>query len=252
MKKNLILIFIMLFILTGCDAVVNVDINKDSITEKVTATAKDNNEYNDFKNWNGFPLPMYFENSSPYNNSPDEKDEGISYYDNKFDDESKQVYAQATFDLNNYNKSTLVKSCFERCSIVPSEDGISTIFYAGEGLTCKFNNFKIVVKTPYKVTYNNASSVDTGNNTYTWIVDSKNNNKINIYLKIDFSHKYDGSSADTNTDTQNDVKDTEDTKEKETKSPNYKLYVTLAIIGIFSLIGILIVLKKKKEAVSKL
>lgn len=243
MKKQIFIIFIMIFTLTGCQAVANIDIEKDTITETITAVANDNDEYNKIKNWNGFPLPKYQEDSSPYDNG-DEKRSGVEYYNNYSDDSTKKVTATAKFPLEKYNGSSFALGCFNHFNVLEDEDNVF-VFSTSKGLMCDFYPFKVIVKTPYKVISNNAQIVDSENNIYTWdFKDLKTQN--NIYLEIDFTKNYDGTSVE-----QKDNNQVENQTNNTTKT-NYKLYIVLITIGIFSLIVVLIVLKKKKEEVSKL
>ena len=62
MKKKIIILFAIVLFLTGCKATVNIDINKNKITENIEVTASDSTEHLKIKNWSGFPLETNYDN----------------------------------------------------------------------------------------------------------------------------------------------------------------------------------------------
>ena len=238
MKRILILIVFVL-LLTGCKATVDVSIDENKVSEKVTIHEQDTTTYNQIKNWDGFPVPLYYdaELESPLWMPNREKESGISYYDVTTDDSQNAIVATGNFSLDNYKRSSLVRNCFKLFNII-NEDGV-TIFSTSKGLICSFDNFDVVVKTPYKIVNSNASSIDSFNNTYTWNFTKSNRNNISIYFEVDFSKNYDGSGTNksSNNSNSNDVK----------KDTNVVLIITIITILIFIILLITLNLYRKKK-----
>ena len=247
--KKLLFLFVLFFILTGCSSTVNINIKKDIVDENITVTTDSSKEYNEIKNWDGFPLPLYYDQDleNPYGN---EKEEGVSYYETFFDDTAKTLKASASFSLTEHPRSSLIRNCFEFYNAGEDADTPNLYRFAtSEGLICKFTNFNVVVTTPYLVKENNAMSVNKDTNTYTWNI--TNSNKKNIYLSmvIDFSHKYNETSTENTTDNSDSNTDTNN----EIKKENNGLSSLIIIVSIiFILLIIFIYLKIKNSKASKL
>ena len=80
MKKILLLILVV-FALTGCHATVNLDIDKNSVNEKISINASNMSEYSKVKNWNGFPLETNYDDfMDNYLQTEKTKKSGVRYY----------------------------------------------------------------------------------------------------------------------------------------------------------------------------
>ena len=163
-KSVLLIVLIMLCCLTGCSATTNININKNKITETTTVIGSNNVEYSKIKNWSGFPLPLYYDQSlkNPFGNNR-EKEKGVPYYDVTFIDNDRKAIAVGEYALNNHNRSSIIRGCFKYYNIVKNNN--ITTFSTSNGLICRYTNFRIVVTTPYTVVKNNATNVDTNTNT---------------------------------------------------------------------------------------
>ncbi|MGM9878950.1 MAG: hypothetical protein ACI31R_02880 [Bacilli bacterium] len=236
MKKYIILI-LTVFLMSGCTATVNLNIELDKITENITIFAKDQSEYNKASNWNGFPLPLYYDQelSNPFSDTR-EKEAGVSYYDVSFDETNKKINLNGEFDFDNHKRSSIIRNCFKYYEIRQYDNNY--IFSTSSGLICDYSNIEVVVQTPYKVTMHNSEKVDTTNNTYTWIINDSNKEEINLYFEIDSSQKV-----------LNDNKDNVDSSGSEiSKSINVVvLIIIVLIIFVFIIIGYFILRKRKKE-----
>lgn len=243
MKKIFVLI-VFVFCLTGCNGVAKINIEKDEITENITVYSSNDSEYAKVKNWNGLPLPLYYDQEleNPFSNNK-EKEKGVRYYNVNFDDTSKIAKATASFDINNHTRSSFIRGCFKYYNI--SENDGTIIFSTSLGLICSFTNFDVIISTPYKVVNNNAEKVDKVNNTYTWNINESNSKDISIYLEVDFSKKYNETDSDIISDDSSDA--IFDGKE----TSNNVVFIVIAIIIILSLITIF-VLKNKKNKISKI
>ena len=197
MKKYYILIFILL-LLTGCKATATISIDKNTITETVKVSEKDNKKYNSYKNWNGFPVPLYYDQEleAPLWVPKREKEDGVLYYDVNSYDQNHTIITSGKFNLNNHNRSSLVRNCFKLYNVISKNN--KTIFSTSKGLICAFKQFDIIVTTPYTVTSHNASKVDTNTNTYTWNINNSNVKTASVFLEVDFSKKYNEKEASNN------------------------------------------------------
>lgn len=236
--KKYIVIFLIVFLLTGCRSVTNISIDKNVVTEEVTIRADNASNYEAYKNWKGFPVPLYFDQEldDPMWLPNRKKESGVSYYSVSPDDNNNVLKVSGKFKLKEHTRSSLVRNCFQFYNII--DEGDKTIFSTSKGLTCAFNNFSIVISTPYLVTSNNANSVDEANNRFTWNVNSSNAKNFGIYLEIDFSKKY---NENQSSNTNNKNKNTEENK----------LYAYLAIpIAIILIALSTVYLHKKKRNLS--
>lgn len=237
MLKKYSFLVLLLFFLTGCTATVNVTIDKDSVEENIIVKGSNITEYNEIRNWSGFPLEKnyddYMENYLSVDNN---RKSGVSYYDVTNNNETLTTNVSASFNYFEYENSSIVRNCFEYFNIL--EEGDMVIFSTSKGLRCNFNNFNIVVNTPYLVTTNNASNVNTSTNTFTWTVGESAPSNFGIFMEIDLSKKYNESASNTN----NELTESNST------------YLVLIIVGILFAIGVialvLFLLKKKNESSS--
>lgn len=241
--KNTFILLISMLLLTGCKATANVSIDKDIVRESVSITSNDTSEYNEMKNWGGFPVPLYFDQSlqAPLWMPNREKEAGVLYYDVVTNDSNKTIVASANFSRKEHSRSSLVRRCFKLYNVIDEEE--KTIFSTSKGLICALNNFDVVVQTPYLVVNNNASKVDNETNTYTWNVNKNNSKDISIYLEIDFSKKYNQSEDDPNEVNNGQIQNSE-------KKTSVLTYIIIGIIIVIMLIISAFYLNKKKKEVS--
>ena len=247
MKKFLLLIISILFI-TGCTANVNIDINKDTIKEEYTIYGN-NSDYNEIKETATYPTPLFYdaEVENPYSPTG-KKQSGIQYYDSKYDDTNKKVTIVGTFSLKEHIKSSVIRNCFQYYNITDDDETGETTFSTSSGLTCEFNKFTLRIKTPYKVTQNNADLVNNEENIYIWKFNDKNSNNKSVIITINFSETYNGQNNNQNPNVDNN---TDDTTTNETKKDSS--LTPIIIISIIIVIIILaIILKVKQRKVSKL
>ncbi len=243
MKKKIVL-FGILFCLTGCSANVNINIDDNKVTENITATASNSSEYSEFKNWNGFPLPLYYDQEleNPFAQKR-EKESGVEYYNVSFDDSKKSFTANAEFDFESHTRSSMIRNCFNYYNII--EEGNNITFSTSSGLICSFSNISINVITPYKVIDSNANTINENDNIYTWKINNSNSRNISIYFVIDKSKSY-----KTNEEDKKNYNDTNSTSERNNNNKNNQsIFIAIGvIIGVIVLITIFILKLKSKKA----
>lgn len=239
MKKYIVLILIV-FLMSGCSATVNVDITPEKITENIEVYADNQSEYNKIINWNGFPLTLYYDQelSNPFSKTK-EKESGVSYYSTSFYENEKKGTIKGSFSTSSHVRSSVVRNCFELYNIT-SDDNIYT-FSTSKGLICSFYNFNVVVQTPYKIVSHNANKIDSATNTLTWNINNSNYRNASIYLEVDFSNKDISEKSNENNESSN-------TKDSST----VKKIILTSFILIFILIAIIVFLKliNKKNKLS--
>ena len=239
--KKIYFLFVIVLFLTGCSATANISIDKDSVIENIIVSEQDTNKYNKYKNWGGFPVPLYYDQElqAPLWMPNREKEKGVSYYDVVKNDSNKTIEITGKFTSKNHNRSSLVRNCFRFYNVI--NEGSKTIFSTSKGLTCAFKNFDIKVSTPYTVVTHNADKVDSENNVFTWKVNSSNSKNVGIYLEIDFSKKYN----ETETSYGDNNETSNQQKGENTSSTLIYIFIIVAII-ILAVGGIYLYRRKQK------
>lgn len=188
MKKN-VLLFIILFLLTGCSVNYDLTIGKNlQVTEDVVVQSDSSlfkYYYDDNK---ADVINTMLDNEPNYKNNYDIEIKEDSEYPSLV---TKKSYSSLDDFINN---SILIREYFNKVDY-ELKDGILT-FRATEFLGKDNDNqekhnidfCKINIKTDYDVIESNTSSINFGN-THTWSI-NKNVNDLNIYMKIDTNKKY--------------------------------------------------------------
>ena len=179
MKKK-ILFIICLLLLTGCDAVYNINIGNSEIKEST-------NIYFSEKDYNYESYYPYSSSAKRFSSADELIQNTINSDYKAFDNyNSKELYMKKrisdnngegvnlkyTYNYNNINSSSLLNYCGDIVKYV--NDGDSLSFNVDNLSLCNMgdygphlNKFTVNVKTDLKVTENNADKVK--NNTYTWV-----------------------------------------------------------------------------------
>lgn len=177
--KKIILIVLLLIILTGCTAKVNLEISDNVVYEEIViddqTTSRDN-----FREY----IPIYDENII-VDAAPDEKKEGVAYYKKNIKDD--KIYYSYAFNLKKYNDSKTMKNFFSSSAIVSSErTGLMELYTSNDGIFAfdlypGLSYLEININTNLEVEESNADSVK--GHTYTWVFTPSNKNK-NIYIRM--------------------------------------------------------------------
>ena len=175
MKKN-ILLLLFIFLLTGCTIDYNLEIEKNRLVENISGTVSKeeyelNEEYADAnKIYN-----LLFTDQTPILN-------GTDVYDKNIENTSDGVkYNFGYIYKNNYDKSRIINTCFEKVDI-REEDDYYYVDLSGDFYCLYTNKINVNVKSNYVVIEHNADKVK--DNTYTWIID-KNNKEIHAVISKD-------------------------------------------------------------------
>ena len=242
MRKKIFIMVLMLMITTGCSSTVNINIDKNKIEEKVTIVTPNDVEYNKVKNWSGFPVTLYYDQElkNPFGN---EKESGVPYYNVNMNDSERTVTASGNFTLIDHKKSSLVRNCFKLYNVI--SQGNKTIFSTSKGLICSFNQFQLVINTPYTVLENNADITNSDTNTYIWNINKSNAQNASVYLEVDFSKRYNEEEVTP------DGKSTPQEEKTVTTVINKKIiYIVLAIVTAVIVLASVYLYKKHKDTSS--
>jgi len=189
MKKMKLFYCILLSIfLCGCTANYNINITETGVEENFEFYESDKEKFDNsiyahtdytyrksvLEN-SKWPTGAFYQRSgNPYEPV---KIDGVEYYNQELIDDNNKlgIKYDYTFQLDNYNESNAVKSCFEKFSFNNTDEIIK--IYVKNASPC-FETRKLLEKinikltSSYKVIKHNADSVK--NNKYIWNIDSNN------------------------------------------------------------------------------
>ncbi len=226
MKAKIIILFMFCFILCGCSAEVNIELDRNFITEDTTLYVDENDPdvISDYRAYFRQYTPIY-NDVTLTEDEPDEAVKGVTYYEYK---ETKQNYGydwnyRYKFNIDDYNYSRLLKNSFKSAYIVKDTRDDSIEFYTdSEGITImkrypQLTNVKVNIKTDLLVEETNADSVN--GNVYTWNFD-RNNYQKSIYIKTSVRQK--SATTDDTTKKEDKKKEDDDDEEDEDEKPVVK------------------------------
>lgn len=177
MKKKILVLIGLIILTTGCDATINVNIDKENINQKyiISMSGSEISNGTVYKTIEQNLLDKEFDS------------EVLSYFTINNNINSNPLKASRTYLLDNYTWDTLIARCYDNQNIT-YENNVLKINASGFNCYDKYsilNNINLNVTTNYKVLNNNANKVD--GNTYTWNITK--NNVSNINMEIDFNNK---------------------------------------------------------------
>lgn len=226
--KKVVLAIISVFILTGCTAEynLNIDDNMNEFDESLSVkTSSASSDYDYVKNFNEFkPIDYKITGYSEVN----EKMDGVTYYnfDNDYDDDQASFKYYYNMNKSEFLSSAIIHNCFSEINYIKNDDGI-TLKTNGK-FTC-FDKYppldKVIVNitTNKKVIKNNADSIS--GNIYTWNI-YKGNETNTIMLTFE---------------------NTENNNINESDDISTKLKIILITLGAFIVVIIGIIIYKTKK-----
>ena len=195
MKKRVILLILLVILLCGCDAEVNIKISNNRIHEDISI-----NYYKDGVLSDDQIKSMYRDNVSIYakdvitDTEPDVAKNGVKYYQKKVTGITNGYnfnynYSWSFTDYRNskslahgFKSYTVTKDAHEGTMMI-STDSTGVIYFNDyPALT----NLTVNITSDYEVIQSNADSVE--NNVYTWKF-TKSNNQKGIYMLLNFKHE---------------------------------------------------------------
>lgn len=193
--KKIVFMIITVFLMSGCSAVYNLDIDSNLQTFKETTEVSTLNTATDaeyVKN-NDWPKPIDYEVTG-YSESK-EKVDGVIYYNYETSSNANNVGFKYYYDFKRteFLKSAAVHNCYNNISLNNNE-GIYTLQTNKEFLCFQkyplLEDVQINITTQKPVIMHNANSVN--KNTYTWNLTKENANNSMISISFDMREKIDG------------------------------------------------------------
>lgn len=242
MKRKIFILIPLIFLLCGCSAEVNINIDeKMRVSESIDIKAYADEYYTQSQLEKAFRqyVPIYAEEPI-VDTMPDEKVSGVTYYNrhqNTLNNGYEFTY-DYTFNFNNYNKARTVKGAFKSSTIQVNKKDQEILLSTDKNEILFFNeypsldNITINITTSYPAKENNADYIN--GNVYTWKFNK--DTKKNIYLLLDTSP----------TNKPNKVVENNEKKEETSIVEKYmnKHPFLIAIIAILSFIMVICIISK--------
>lgn len=233
MKKNKVLLVILLLSLTGCTCKYDLTIDGDNFKEAITIHATSNDEKNSF--YNEWEIAT---DKEEYGIGLDDSDEALesivtSKYDYLIDNDN--LIFNHTFNRINYSNSSAISNCFDTVTTKQYENTI--IISTSEKVLC-FEKYRDMTELTINITVDrpvishNADNVN--NNTYTWVMTNNSSKGINIILENELIE-----------DTTNSASQETDTKDQFKLDTD--MYIFALILFAVLLIGYAIVRMVKNQ-----
>lgn len=250
MKKKIILLVSLLFLLCGCTAEVDLEITEATINESTDIIVFQDANFTKEQIKAGFRnyVPIYASDVIVDTN-PDEPVRGINYYEKKEDDlgTGYRINYKHNFAFNRYKDARTVKEGFRSSNIQVNKTDETILLSTDNNGLLYFNQYpdleevKINIKSVYKVKENNADSVN--NDVYTWVF--KRGDKKNIYMLLDKKKE------EQTEESENEEKPKEEVSEKEEDDEivaffNEHPYLIIVLALLLFIIVVLIISKFKR------
>lgn len=217
--KKIILIFLSIILLSGCDINYNINITNNKISTDLDLSVSET----DYKNYNdnqeeklSATLYEYFDEREILAfDDMNYKD----FYNKKVSKNGRSLDVNYTYKYTylDFYKSSMLNTCFEDF-IVLNEDNYFYVKAFGK-FNCYYDDTKINIKTDRKVINSNHDSYKDG--VYTWNIDRDTSNNVNIIFQVDKENHF---------------------VEEDSSNKNNSGIDLLTIIGIFLGIGALVIL----------
>lgn len=181
MIKKLFFLVSLIF-LSGCTINYNLNIDKDNLIEDISGTVTDDEiipEVEGKSDVNPKYYYLYLDDSALISDNNEKYIKNITDIEN-----GKKFNFNYTYK-NNYDKSKIINSCFEK-HMVNETDTYYSIELKGEFYCLYSDRIDVNVISNYVVLENNAKEVN--GNKYSWVIDNSNN--VNISLTISKEVKY--------------------------------------------------------------
>ena len=190
--KKIIMLFLVIIVLTGCSAEVNINIGENGINETITINDTSSTNYYNY-------VPVFYDDIFS-EIEPDVKNEGVSYYNKNVTHNVNgyKINYSYKYTFDEYKKARSVKTSFKSFNLRKSDmDEEIVISTDSGGLQCfnaysSLDSVKINIIPSYNVKESNADFVN--GNVYTWIFNRTT--KKNIYMLLDNPNN--SSSSDNN------------------------------------------------------
>lgn len=245
MKRKIITLFALVFLLCGCNAEVDLIIDKNTIDETIKINdfvSEQNTKEMIFSSYREF-IPV---DSSIMivDTEPDEKKYNVDYYKRSFTDlgNGYNFIYKYNHNFEEYHKARSINTAFKSSFVSYDKKEKTITISTDKAGTMIFNQYKnldslkVNLTSTYEVLENNADSFD--GNVYTWDLSRSNNKNIFIKYKIPQVVK-------PKPDKEEDVQNIS-TKREEEEKKEYKFSlgtgILLVIGGTFGFIVLVVII----------
>lgn len=185
MKKNILLLILLIPFLFGCNAEYELTINNNEFKEKVIVFGESNS--NNLKRIEEeLKYPTFARESQNIDLLSPTKKEGSSYYDKKKYEQNGNVGVEYSFsfDSKTIYDSLMINKCYELFSVINERETIilSTNRENKCFINSKLNSITVNINTNHKVKDSNADSSE--NNNFFWTINKQNYNNKSIYIEL--------------------------------------------------------------------
>ena len=251
MKKILMLLMLMV-LLTGCSANVNLTVTSSNIEEEIIINAYSDSDTTKAQVYTSFRKYMPVFASVPLSDTePDTKKDGIEYYTRREQDLGSGYRFNYKYKYNfedyknsrslkfGYNSSTIQKNPVDKQIIISTEKAALNYFEQYPTL----ETVTVNIRSPYKMLKNNADFIN--GNTYTWVL--RKGVKKSIYLVLDDPNAEQQGSGESGEE-EKEKKPIIHTQEEEEESEFIKFVnnhpILVAVIAILAFFIIVLILSK--------
>ena len=231
MKGKILILIIIMFLISGCTAEVNIEIDRNKINESTNITVYENVVYpkevlrTSFRNY----IPIYADDVI-VDTLPDQAYPDIIYYQKKETDLGNGYLFNYSYNFNidEYKEARTIKDSFKSYNVsFNNREETLRLSTDNEGIIY-FNDYpqleevRINIKTDYLVKEHNADRID--DDTYTWIFTKDSKNSINMLIDL-------SDAATTNV----------------LRLDRNEEIIILSVIGIIFIICLFLIFKNKKN-----
>ena len=247
MKKiNIIILFSLMILLSGCSATYELEIGDGFVNEKTTLNLTDDEIVEFDSDGNNKYQNAY------YNDSNDTAAEGttlpikgVKYYD--FSKNGNEISYEYKYDYNNFIRSSASREGFLDYKFRVNNNEIHLKTSEGFALNENLSSVIIKIKSKYEVMNSNADKVD--GDTLIWYIDSSNAET--KYLIADYTmKKKEGAKEPTNNtdNTKDDNKDNQISEEEKEKNHNdTMIYLGIGILSFVLVLSMVLIISKKRR-----
>lgn len=247
MKKiNIIILFSLMILLSGCSATYELEIGDGFVNEKtiLNLTKDEMVEFNSDGN-NKYQKVYYNDSNDTAAEGTTLPIKGVTYYD--FSNNNNQISYEYKYDYNSFIRSSFSRYGFLDYKFRVNNNEIHLKTTEGFALNENLSNVTIKIKSKYEVMNSNADKVD--GDTLIWYIDSSNAET--KYLIADYTMiKKEGAKEPTNNtdNTKDDNKDNQISEEEKEKNHNdTMIYLGIGILSFVLVLSIILIISKKRR-----
>jgi len=192
MKK--IYIIILLFLITGCKAEYNLDIDKElNLNEKTTIIASTSQEQQRISDYNyHLPIDIKIDESNAFR----EKQKDLEYYEKKKESNNNILKFSYPYDIDKFNEGHVAKTCYQYVTVMKTKnketENEQLLLSTSKEFKCfdiydGLEEVTIKITSRYKLLETNADKSE--NYTYTWNINKLNYQDRAIYLLLDITDR---------------------------------------------------------------